>query len=102
MTKTPSNLDDTLFAALCQAADAAIAAGLAYARADDPHRFATLGRQFDGGRAVKRLVLEYLPGGQVRVAMRLDGTSAGDHAAVEVFSTTMQRGDEAPSDGPVH
>lgn len=99
MPETPSTLDNAIFAALCQAADAAIDAGLAYARADDPHRFATLGRQFDAGRAAKRLVLEYLPGDRVRVVLRLDGRHAGEPAAVEVFSTTLQRGAEATSDG---
>ena len=89
-TRPPQDFDAPIFAALGQAADAAIDAGLAFAYADDPHRFSTVAQEFDDGRAVRRLVLEYLAGGRVRVVLRLDGRKAGDLHTVELFSTTLQ------------
>jgi|GEM_PF-4832355 len=77
-------------AALCASAEVVIAEGLAFARSDDPHRFASLPRDFDGGKARRRLVLDYLPAGRVRVALQLIGTQAGQERAAEVFATVLQ------------
>lgn len=89
-TIPPQDSDAPIFDTLCRAADLAVNAGLAYARADDPHRFATLAQEFDNGRAARRLVLEYRAAGQVRVVLRLDGYKHGEPNTVEVFSTTLQ------------
>jgi hypothetical protein len=85
--------------AFCGAAEYIITEGLQFARADDPHRFATLSREFDDGRAARRLQVDYLTGGRVRIAQLLIGTSDGEPKTVEVFSTMVQ----GPiSDAPTH
>lgn len=71
-------------------AEAIIDDGLQHARDDDPHRFATIGREFDGGKAVRRLVVDYLPDDRMRIAMVFIGTQGGEEKVVEVFSTTVQ------------
>lgn len=88
--KIPLDAEASIFEVLCQVADAAVGAGLVYAQADDPHRFATVAQEFDEGRAVRRLVLEYQAGGRVRVALRLDGLQQGEPHSVEVFAHTME------------
>ena len=77
-------------AALCFAAELVIADGAAHARQDDPHRFATLAREFDDGKARRRLVVDYLAGGQVRISTLLHGTERGEPKVVELFSTVVQ------------
>lgn len=77
-------------AAFFPAAEAIIDNGLAYAREDDPHRFATLGREFDGGRALRRLTVDYLPEDRMRIALVFIGTNDGEEKEVEVFSATVQ------------
>lgn len=83
-------LEAAAVATLCQAADVVITCGAQYARADDPHRFASLPREFDGGMARRRLVLDYLAGGQVRIAMQLIGKQGGEERVAELFATTVQ------------
>lgn len=90
---TISNLDEIEAAAvdgLCHAADAVIAAGVQYARVDDPHRVASLPREFDNGMARRRLVLDYLPAGQVRISLQFSGTLAGEDRLAELFAFTVQ------------
>jgi hypothetical protein len=77
-------------AALCFAAELVIADGVAHARVDDPHRFLTLAREFDDGKALRRLVVDYLAGGQVRISTQLHGTERGEPKVVELFSTLIQ------------
>lgn len=77
-------------AAFFPAADAIIDNGLDFARQDDPHRFATLGREFDDGRALRRLVVDYMPDDRMRIALVFIGTEGGEEKMVEVFSTTVQ------------
>jgi len=72
------------------AAEAIIDDGLAHARADDPHRFATLGQEFDGGRALRQLRVDYLPENRMRIALVFVGTREGEAHEVEVFGTTVQ------------
>lgn len=71
-------------------AEAIIDDGLAHCRADDPHRFATLGREFDDGRALRQLRVDYLPDERRRVSLVFIGTEDGEEKVVEVFSTTVQ------------
>lgn len=92
MTTLP-NLDEIeagAVDALCHAADAAIAAGVQYARSDDPHRVASLPREFDDGVARRRLVMDYLPGGQIRIALQFTGTLDGEARVAELFAFTVQ------------
>ncbi|MGX5650199.1 hypothetical protein ACWKW4_08085 [Hydrogenophaga borbori] len=71
-------------------AEAIIDDGLAHARADDPHRFATLGKEFDGGRALRQLRVDYLPENRMRIALVFVGTRESKAHEVEVFGTTVQ------------
>lgn len=87
MSTTPAA---ELHGILCSAADLCITQGLAHARADDPHAFVTLHRQFEDGKARRRMVIDYLGAGRVRVALELHGTHAGKAHAVEVFATIVQ------------
>lgn len=83
--------DDTLiFGCLADAADLAIASGIQHARADDPHRLASIRRDFDAGKARPRLVMDYLPAGRVRLALEFHGTQGGEPRALEVFATILQ------------
>lgn len=84
------NVEEAAVNALCHAAELVIEAGAEFARADDPHRFATLPREFDGGKARRRLVLDYLAEGRIRVALQLIGTQGGEERAAELFATTVQ------------
>lgn len=77
-------------AAFCFAAHLVVADGVEHARRDDPHRFASLPREFDGGKARVRLVADYLAGGQIRISTQLCGTAGGDEKVVELFSTLVQ------------
>lgn len=77
-------------AALCALADVVIGEGAELARQDDPHRFGTLAREFDGGTARRRLVMDYQPGGLIRIALELHGTRDAAPHLVELFSTTVQ------------
>lgn len=93
MNHSFTNLDEIEAAAvdaLCHAADAAIAAGVQYARVDDPHKVASLPREFDGGMARRRLVLDYLDGGRIRIALQFTGTKDGEDRVAELFSFTVQ------------
>ncbi|MEO8022095.1 hypothetical protein [Polaromonas sp.] len=71
-------------------AEAIIDDGLHHARQDDPHRFHTVGREFDGGKARRQLTVDYLPEGRMRLALVFIGTRAGEDRAVEMFATTVQ------------
>lgn len=71
-------------------AEAIIDDGLAHARQDDPHRFQTLGREFDGGVAMRRLAIDYLQNDRMRVALQLIGQRDGEEKVIEVFATTVQ------------
>lgn len=75
---------------MCKAAALVVVEGMEFARKDDPHRFATLPRDFDDGQACQRLALDYLPGGQVQVTLTLTGTHAGEAREIEVFRTMVQ------------
>lgn len=81
---------DQAMAAFCRLAEVVITEGICDARADDPHRFATVPAEFDQGRAMRRLAVDYLAGGQVRVALQLLGSQRGAPHAVEMFSITVQ------------
>lgn len=94
----PNPMEVAALAALCHAADVVATFGVQHARRDDPHRFQTLGAEFDGGKARRALVLDYLAGGQIRVSQRFTGTREGAEHAVEVFSTLVQ----GPVDGDTH
>lgn len=83
-------LENVAVATLCQAAEIVMTCGAQYARADDPHRFASLPREFDGGKARRRLVLDYLAGGQIRIALQFIGTQGGEERAAELFTTIVQ------------
>ena len=90
---TTTNLDEIEAAAvdgLCHAADAVIACGVQFARSDDPHLVASLPREFDDGKARRRLVLDYLPGGQIRIALQFTGTLDGEARVAELFAFTVQ------------
>jgi hypothetical protein len=76
--------------AFCSAAEYIVNDGMRFARDDDPHRYATLPREFDDGRAVRRLQLDYISGGRIRIALLLIGTSGGEPKTIEVFSTMVQ------------
>ena len=75
---------------LMRAAEAVITEGLAFARRDDPHSYATLGKGFDNGQALPRLTVDFMPGGQARVGLVLHGLKAGHPHDVGVFCTTLQ------------
>jgi hypothetical protein len=77
-------------AALCHAADIVATCGAQYARKDDPHRYALLPREFDGGKARRRLVLDYLARGQIRITLLFIGTQGGEERVAELFSTLVQ------------
>lgn len=83
-------LEAAAVATLCQAAEIVATCGAQYARADDPHRFASLPREFDGGKARRRLVLDYLAGGQIRIMLLFIGTQGGEERVAELFSTLVQ------------
>lgn len=71
-------------------AEAIIDDGLQHARQDDPHRYRTMGREFDGGKALRRLQVDYLSGDRMRIALVFIGTKGGEELAIEVFSTIVQ------------
>ena len=77
-------------AAFCESAQYIIADGVEHARQDDPHRFATLPAEFDNGKAMRRLVVDYLSGGRIRIAQQFVGTKGGEEKVVELFSTMVQ------------
>jgi hypothetical protein len=83
-------LESAALHALLEAADVVIACGAQHARADDPHRFGSLPREFDRGEAARRLVIDYQTGGRVRVAMELHGLQGGEHRVAELFGITLQ------------
>lgn len=83
---------DTCLAAFLEGAKAIIVDGVAHSRADDPHKFATLVADFDAA-ARRRLVVDYLAGGQIRIALEL----SDETRTVEVFATTVQGGPTDPS-----
>lgn len=99
-TRNPERRDRSAkrFELLCRAADLVVADGLAYARADDPHRFATLPQEFDQGKAMPRLMLDYKADGKVQVTMLTVGTLKGATKMVEIFATTLQ----GPVPGAAH
>ena len=71
-------------------AEAIIDDGLTRCRADDPHRFATLGREFDDGRALRQLRVDYLVDERMRIFLVFFGTEDGEEKVVELFRTTVQ------------
>lgn len=79
-----------IVATLCEAANIIVSDGLCTAREDDPHRFQTLHREFDQGLARRRMVVDFLPGGQLRIATELHGLQGGQPYAVEVSALTVQ------------
>lgn len=84
-------------AAFFMGAEALIGDGLHHARQDDPHRFATVGQGFDGGKARRQLIVDYLSEGRARVSLLLIGKQGGEERAIEMFATTVQ----GPQPGPV-
>lgn len=87
---TPDEIEAAAVDALCHAADAVIACGVQFARVDDPHRVASLSHEFDGGQARRRLVIDYLPGGKVRISLQFIGTLDGEDRAAHLFAFTAQ------------
>lgn len=83
------NINEVL-TAFCSTAEIVIADGIEHARADDPHRLATLHAEFDQGKARRRLQLDYLGGGQIRITQLLLGTYNGEPKVIELFSTLVQ------------
>lgn len=77
-------------ATLCETAEIVIADGICRAREDDVHRFQTLHREFDQGLARRRLVLDYLPAGRIRIASELHGLKGGNEFSVEVSALVVQ------------
>lgn len=75
--------------ALFGAAEAIVSAGLAFARADDPNRFAALHREFDGGRGVPLFVVEGFGLPEQRIAVRLLGAIDGHERVIELFGLTV-------------
>lgn len=71
-------------------AEAIIYDGMIHARQDDPHRFKTIGREFDNGKALRRLTVDYLQGDRMRIALVFIGTHGGQEKVIELFSTTVQ------------
>lgn len=84
------NLLQSAYASLMHAADFIVSEGIEHARRDDPHRFATLAAEFDGGKAVRQLAITYKNGGQVEVQQLLIGTKGGEDKVVALFTTTLQ------------
>ena len=82
--------DDSSISLFLNAADAVIADGVAHSRLDDPHRLAQLRHEFDDGRAVPRLVVDYLANRQVRITQLMFGTWQGEPKSVQVFSVLAQ------------
>lgn len=82
--------DEHALSALLNAADAVVSDGVAHARQDDPHRFATLPREFDEGVAMRQLVIDYLANSEMRVSLHLVGYRAGKAHVVQVFATTVR------------
>jgi hypothetical protein len=79
----------------CQSAEFIINDGLAFARVDDPNQFHAVHKHFDQGKARRRLVVDYLAGGQLRIALVLIGTRDGEERIVQMFETLVQ-GPQAP------
>lgn len=75
---------------LLESAEHVIAAGVQHARVDDPHRFATMPSEFDGGRARRRLQVDYLGDGRVDVSLLLLGQQGGEERAAVLFTTIVQ------------
>jgi len=71
-------------------AEALITDGVSHSREDDPHRFKTLGREFDGGKAMRRLTVDYLANDRMRIALSFVGTEDGEAKEVQVFAFTVQ------------
>lgn len=69
--------------------------GIAYAHDEDAERLASLHREFDGGRAHRRLCIDYGAHGAARVALELHGEQGGEPHTVEVFATSLQGPAEA-------
>lgn len=78
------------YSALLHAADFIVSEGIEHARRDDPHRFATVAAEFDGGKAVRQLAITYKNGGQIEVQQLLIGTKGGEEKVVALFTTTLQ------------
>lgn len=77
-------------AAFFMGAEALIDDGLHHARQDDPHRFHTVAKEFDEGKARRQLVVDYMTEGRARVSLLLIGTQGGEERAIEMFATTVQ------------
>lgn len=71
-------------------AEAIISDGLHHAREDDPHRFHAVAKEFDGGKARRQLIVDYLAEGRARVSLLLIGTKGGEEMVIEMFATTVQ------------
>lgn len=87
---THQELEAAALAALCHSAEIVATFGAQFARADDPHRYASLPREFDGGKARRRLALDYLADGKIRVTLLFIGTQGGEERVAELFSTLVQ------------
>lgn len=81
-----SNLLEQFF----PAAAAIVDEGVAFARQDDPHRFASLKAEFDGGKAVPCLVIEGFGLPEQRIAVRFVGARDGQEKVVELFSFSVR------------
>lgn len=75
---------DALMNQLLQLAEVFTKEIVAASREDDPHRFATLSQEFEGGRAVPSLVIEHAGGTKRRIAVRFTGQVGGEEKVVEV------------------
>lgn len=93
-----TNLLACAYSSLMHAAQYIVAEGIEHARRDDPHRFATLPGEFDGGKAVRQLAITFKNGGQVEVQQLLIGTKGGEEKVIALFTTTLQ----GPVEGGTH
>lgn len=64
--------------------------GISYAHDEDADRLTSLHREFDAGRAHRRLVIDYGAHGSARVALELHGEQGGEPHSVAVFETHLQ------------
>lgn len=88
----PASLADreAILGALLDAGELVIGDGIDFARQDDPHRLATLHREFDGGKARRQLRIDYMADGIVSVSLVLLGTKQDEPFEVALFTTIAQ------------
>lgn len=77
--------------------------GVTRTRLDDPHRLATLPKEFDGGKAMRRLTVDWLSEGRIEIALSFVGLSGGQPKQVQVFATVVRETTpELPAEGGAH